>query len=235
MIDIHPPQHGSMTRRDFFVHLGIVVLGILIAIGLEQSVEYIHHAHERQELRKDLRDENGKALRDNADTLRYTAAYAAWYDQRIASVASAIRQHTPIPNLPPPRDTLRSYPDDPVWRAAKSSNLIEVMPQQDITAYSEIESLINIFANIAHDTAPRSALAGFERQFRVSAQSRDLDLSSASHADLVEELRLLSVVSSQLSTLHTHALYVDGALHAVLNGERNLDRIDDAENNAVAH
>ena len=44
MIDIHPPQHAPMTRRDFFVHLFIVVLGILIAIGLEQTVE-IGRAH----------------------------------------------------------------------------------------------------------------------------------------------------------------------------------------------
>jgi hypothetical protein len=22
MIDIHPPQHGAMTLRDFFIHLG---------------------------------------------------------------------------------------------------------------------------------------------------------------------------------------------------------------------
>src|ERR1700758_709423 len=28
VIDIHPPQHGSITRRDFFVHLFIVVLSI---------------------------------------------------------------------------------------------------------------------------------------------------------------------------------------------------------------
>ena len=37
MIDIHPPQHAPMTRREFFTHLFIVILGILIAIGLEQG------------------------------------------------------------------------------------------------------------------------------------------------------------------------------------------------------
>jgi hypothetical protein len=26
MIDIHPPQHAPMARRDFFVHLFIVIL-----------------------------------------------------------------------------------------------------------------------------------------------------------------------------------------------------------------
>ena len=43
MIDIHPPHHGGITRRDFFIHLFTVILGILIAISLEQTVEYLHH------------------------------------------------------------------------------------------------------------------------------------------------------------------------------------------------
>ena len=32
MIDIHPPHHAATTRRDFFIHLATVVLGILFAI-----------------------------------------------------------------------------------------------------------------------------------------------------------------------------------------------------------
>ena len=39
MIDIHPPGHAPMTHREFFTHLFIIILGIIIAIGLEQSVE----------------------------------------------------------------------------------------------------------------------------------------------------------------------------------------------------
>jgi hypothetical protein len=58
MIDIHPPQHAPMTKRDFFVHLFIVVLGILIAIGLEQAVEYLHHRHQLQEARAALAEEH---------------------------------------------------------------------------------------------------------------------------------------------------------------------------------
>src|SRR6185437_8605625 len=57
VIDIHPPAHGGITRRDFFVHLFIVVLGILIAIGMEQGVEYIHHRQELAEARRELATE----------------------------------------------------------------------------------------------------------------------------------------------------------------------------------
>lgn len=54
VIDIHPPHHGGITRRDFFLHLFTVVLGILIAIGLEQTVEYLHHRDLAAEARSAL-------------------------------------------------------------------------------------------------------------------------------------------------------------------------------------
>src|SRR6185437_1053263 len=57
MIDIHPPHHGGITRRDFFIHLFTVILGILIAISLEQTVEYLHHRHLAAEARQALAKE----------------------------------------------------------------------------------------------------------------------------------------------------------------------------------
>ena len=63
MIDIHPPHHAAATRRDFFIHLSTVVLGILIAIGLEQTVEAIHHADERRTLIRDFHRECAENLK----------------------------------------------------------------------------------------------------------------------------------------------------------------------------
>ena len=39
MIDIHPPHKSDHTWKDFFIHIGTIAVGILIAIGLEQTVE----------------------------------------------------------------------------------------------------------------------------------------------------------------------------------------------------
>lgn len=208
---------------------------MLLAIGLEQSVEAAHHHHERVTLRQDLRQEDEKALRDNADYIPADRAELVWLDQRIAAVQGAIRDHKAVAYLPPPKIAVHSTPDDPVWRAAKSSNLIEVMSQEDIKAYSEIDGLFAEFFRIhMNNYEPASALVSFEQQFRVSAQSPVLDFSSASRADLIEELRLLTSVRLHTAEEEKWALYSDGALRAVLAGERNLDRIDDAENSAVA-
>ena len=39
MLDVHPPHNPTHTWRDFFIHIATIVIGLLIAIGLEQSVE----------------------------------------------------------------------------------------------------------------------------------------------------------------------------------------------------
>ena len=57
MLDVHPPHASTHTWRDFFIHIATIVIGLLIAVGLEQTVEYVHHLHQRHELEQNLHDE----------------------------------------------------------------------------------------------------------------------------------------------------------------------------------
>src|SRR5262245_35672460 len=50
-MDIHPPTKPIESAKDFVIHLSMIVIGILIAIGLEQTVEAWHH-HECWECRR---------------------------------------------------------------------------------------------------------------------------------------------------------------------------------------
>ncbi len=57
MIDVHSPDHGIHGVRDFFVHLLTITVGLLIALGLEASVEAMHHRHQRMEAEETIRRE----------------------------------------------------------------------------------------------------------------------------------------------------------------------------------
>src|SRR5580704_18129276 len=57
MLDVHPPHHAASTWRDFFIHIATIVIGLLIAVALEQTVEAIHHRHQRHQLQEDLHNE----------------------------------------------------------------------------------------------------------------------------------------------------------------------------------
>jgi hypothetical protein len=52
MLDVHPAHHAASRWREFLVHIATIVLGLLIAVGLEQSVEYLHHRREVAETRE---------------------------------------------------------------------------------------------------------------------------------------------------------------------------------------
>jgi hypothetical protein len=53
MLDVHPPHEAAHTWRDFFIHIATIVVGLCIAVGLEQTVEFFHHRHQ---LRAELHD-----------------------------------------------------------------------------------------------------------------------------------------------------------------------------------
>ncbi len=38
MLDVHPPHKAAHTFKDFFIHIATIVIGLLIAVGLEQTV-----------------------------------------------------------------------------------------------------------------------------------------------------------------------------------------------------
>ena len=37
MLDIHPSIHSANSWREFFIHIATIALGLLIAVGLEQT------------------------------------------------------------------------------------------------------------------------------------------------------------------------------------------------------
>ena len=44
-MDVHPPHSAIHGWRDFFVHLIVITLGLLIALGLEGLVQWFHDRH----------------------------------------------------------------------------------------------------------------------------------------------------------------------------------------------
>jgi hypothetical protein len=67
MLDVHPPHAPVHGVRDFFLHLLTITCGLLIALGLEASVEAIHHRHQREHAEAVLRQE----LTANRDLLAH--------------------------------------------------------------------------------------------------------------------------------------------------------------------
>src|SRR5947209_3784488 len=91
MLDVHPSPHAAHGWRDFFVHIATIVIGLLIALGLEQSAEGIHHRRQVREARGAIAEERAANQREFAtntemfrrETKRFQTNLAVlWYLQQ---------------------------------------------------------------------------------------------------------------------------------------------------------
>jgi hypothetical protein len=125
MLDVHPPHQSVHTWRDFFIHIATIVIGLLIAVALEQSVERLHQRHQRHQLREDLH-RDGEANRDYIkDNIAMAQNIVDW-----ASGQAAVIEHAgpagPLTLRRMPAENLYA-PDTGVWLAAKASGTASLL------------------------------------------------------------------------------------------------------------
>jgi hypothetical protein len=57
MLDVHAPNRTVHTWKDFLIHIAAITIGLLIALGLEATVEWFHHRHQARQALELLRQE----------------------------------------------------------------------------------------------------------------------------------------------------------------------------------
>jgi hypothetical protein len=150
-VEVHPPEHPIHTKKDFFLHIFTITIGLLIAIGLEQTVEYFHHRREVAETREALhkeREANLKAFADNTKRLR---TQSVWLQNDLI-VLRYLKQHpgTPEENLPGILVWGNNWvdADDAAWNTAQATGVTALMPQDEVTAdaalYGRLRSISEI-------------------------------------------------------------------------------------------
>lgn len=139
MLDVHPPHHAANSWRDFFIHIATIVVGLLIAIGLEQTVEALHHRHQRKQLKEDLRTEaeSNRVVIERDLTMQ---ELEPWFDAaaRAASDARLQAGKVVVHLAPPPclagsigTAAVRYFaPSEAVWTTAQASGLVDLLPAE---------------------------------------------------------------------------------------------------------
>ncbi len=87
-MEIHPPTKPIESVKDFFLHLSIITIGILIALSLEQAVE----AWEHHELAVQARENIIAEIRDNSRDLDITRAQVLKIEQQLRDNIKSVRE-----------------------------------------------------------------------------------------------------------------------------------------------
>jgi hypothetical protein len=207
MIDVHPTHHGSFTRRDFFIHLGIVVLGILIAIGLEQTVEHVHRLHQRHGLEETLHSEtilNRRIVAYNIDSVDQVRR-----NIRLNMTNLDLNGKSFAP-VPPAHDTFLPLIDT-AWVVARGNGSLALLPDQLAESYWTV------------DVCAQEAANSIQSLANARKKVNSLLYLHAKHSDLTAEeraalLRAYSEEDQELGNLNYILLAYQYLNEAVLAG-----------------
>lgn len=141
MIDVHPPHTAAHTWKDFFIHMAAICLGLLIAIGLEQSVEYLHHRHEVAETRAALQIERQQNLALFALEVRSFLRRVPYLKTNL-SVLVYVREHPHAPSSAWPGTLdwgVSAVPfNDSAWSIAQRDGVVSYMPNAEVADLTDL-------------------------------------------------------------------------------------------------
>jgi hypothetical protein len=232
MLDVHPPHAPTHTWKDFFIHIATIVLGLLIAIGLEQTVEHFHERHQLHELRQGALADARLYLHDVDQLRAVNAQQIGELTTRIEQVRQALAQHktppAPVYKPVPGTNTIRLGNLD----AAKASGLVHLLSEDEISSAGDAEvAVVKVEALKEHAQQATLKRIAFEQRFQSDGSPASYDFSPITQPQLDEYLGLLldERVHRQEALNYLEIMHRGG--QAYINGQRNLEKLRESEFN----
>jgi hypothetical protein len=140
MLDVHPAHHAASSWKEFFIHIATIVLGLLIAVVLEQAVEHFHHRREVAEVREELRGEREA----NKDSFKSETTNWRWETAELENnlmVLAYLQKHPGTPDEKLPGSLVWSHASAPntqaAWDAARNSGVTSLMHREEVEQYED--------------------------------------------------------------------------------------------------
>jgi hypothetical protein len=230
-MEVHPPEHAIHSVREFLIHMLAIVLGLLIAIGLEQSVEGLNHLHERHQLEADMRAEAAANAGILSTHLDVNIPELVQYRADIVAVRTAV-PHAGYADikLPPLQmqevDRTMLAPEHNVWPVALSSGATALLPEPTAQLYAHLE--FNATEDVKEVDRMREASALLTRFSLATGYS--LQPNRSLHLSLAQRDQLLVVLSTEaqqlFQLLRRDNLYLSDC-NGVLKGFETVQSMED--------
>ena len=210
MLDVHAPHEPVHGWRDFLLHILTITIGLLIAIGLEQSVEWLHHRHLVHQAREQIREE----MEENQKILRQDKSFLSEAGDRYLHNLRSLED-------PKQNEALRfgwrwEAPQASAWRTARETGATTFMSYKEVQSYDDLygqqelvqSSIASYIRDSAHLYAPifrhGGALAQDLPVAKLTPDQREQ--LAASSAEIVTEVGLLQDLLHGLDESYTAAL-----------------------------
>ena len=209
-MEIHAPEQPIHTWRDVALHLGIVTIGILIALGLESLVESRHHQALAREARENIESE----IRDNRGEV---ASFLKYVPDSRKEIDTALQFTGKLLARQPIHGSLnltlhRSDLSETSWTTAQAIGALSYMGYAEVKKYGAIYTLQSELNS--EQTRSFHDLSGV-----LASMSANFDRAKASEAELRVQQDRLSSLSSGLLIGSQVAAQLLKRYDAVLTGK----------------
>ena len=210
MLDVHPPHQPAHTWKDFFIHIATIVIGLLIAIGLEQTVEHFHHREQAHQLEESLNreiDKNLAILRDDTAVMEHIQQIE---EQNKTALETTRASHGKIPFTYIDFDPTPAWlaPTNAVWASARDNGTLSLLPPARASYLSRIDFSNTTTIDVSHQV--------FDARYRVLALVH-LHPSLAQLSPTEQDALLLAISNYQQTANHARSVMAKGQITLHLN------------------
>lgn len=189
-MEVHPPHHPIQSVKEFMVHLLAITIGLLIALGLEASVEWVHHRH----LTRDARENIVQEIRANQQDVQRQLNALPAEERRLDEILSLVddaqhgRPQKPIGDFMWTRILLR----DSAWNATSSTGAIGFMDYSEVKRYSQLYAMQKITGSLLEsDLQARHEMNVFLMRMEEPGKLSEEEFESGKRIIASEKLRVL--------------------------------------------
>ena len=135
-MEIHAPESPVRSFKDFLIHISIVTLGILIALGLDGLREAIHNRHLVREARENVHSEMGydqsSALKECSQVVRYRNELQAL----VENIPILVQQPQKLATQLNVDANSGYFLAANSWQTALSTGVLAHIPTPEVSAYA---------------------------------------------------------------------------------------------------
>jgi hypothetical protein len=229
MLDVHPPHEAVHTWKGFLIHIAAIAIGLLLALGLEQTVETVHHARQRAEIEEQIRSVLNADLKINAGNFSKFVDLRAYLSELRAAIAARLNG-APSPMQPPVRDgraaTFILFPGLAPYEAAQQNGTVALLSEHRIRLYNRL-SFARALMLVDRDRwfEQTNQLGAFQKRYVDSPGTMQLntiveapDIKTLSTPELEEYLQLVAALIERTDELRGRMDLVDQEMRSLLRG-----------------
>jgi hypothetical protein len=239
MLEAHAPHEPIHSWKGFFISIGAIAIGLLLALGLQQTAEAIHQGHERVQLERAIHatlELDVQLYARNAAQLRRLNAHLS----ELLEAITAKLHGNPSPVQPSLRDprvrAFLLYPGLAPYDAAQMDGTVTVLRVEEIRLYSRL-SLVRDAMKFSRDhwVEQTAQLEAFQKRYAntrgvmsLNAVTAAPDIRTLSTPELLEYRQWVAALIERTDDLLGRMDRFDLLIRSILAGATDeVQMIDD--------